>query len=156
MVLATSQIRNSLEILKDGTEPLFGKMTAQHMVEHLTITLKLSIGKIKYPPFTPSERALIAKQNLLFTELEMGMGMTPPNDTGELYPLKYPNLQKAKEALLQAWEENISYYEQNDGASEVHPRFGHLNKEEWDRFHYKHFMHHFKQFGIWVSNNKLI
>jgi hypothetical protein len=154
MVLSTDQIQNALKMLKADTASLFGKMTAQHMVEHLTITLKLSIGKIKYPPFTPSERALIAKQNLLFTELEMGMGMTPPNDTGELYPLKYPNLEKAKEALLQAWEEYISYYEQNDGASEVHPRFGHLNKEEWDRFHFKHMMHHFKQFGVWESDAK--
>jgi hypothetical protein len=39
MVLAASQIRDSLEMLKDGTKPLFGKMTAQHMVEHLTLTL---------------------------------------------------------------------------------------------------------------------
>lgn len=154
MIINGSQLQDSLTLLKDDTEPLFGKMTAQHMVEHLTITLKLSIGKIKYPPFTPSERALKAKQNLLFTDLEMGMGMTPPNDTGELIPLKYPNLEKAKEALLQSWNEFIAYYEKNDGASEVHPRFGHLDEEEWDRFHFKHMMHHFKQFGVWASEGK--
>lgn len=154
MVISTDQIQYALKMLKADTKPLFGKMTAQHMIEHLTITLKLSIGKIKYPPFNPSERALKAKQNLLFTELEMGMGMTPPNDTGELYPLKYPNLEKAKEALLQAWDEFIAYYEKNDGASQVHPRFGHLNKDEWGRFHFKHMMHHYKQFGIWVNDFK--
>ena len=154
MVLQASQLQDSLTMLKKDTKPLFGKMTAQHMVEHLTITLKLSIGKIKYPTFTPSERALIAKKNLLFTELEMGMGITPPNDTGELYPLKHPDLEKAKEVLLQAWDEYMGYYEKNDGASEVHPRFGYLNKDEWNRFHYKHSMHHFKQFGIWVSDAK--
>lgn len=154
MEVTASHIRDSLKILKDDTKPIFGKMTAQHMVEHLTLTLKLSVGKIKYPPFTPSERALKSKQILLFTELEMPMGMTPPNDTGELYPLKYPDLEKAKEALLQAWDEYITYYEKNDGATEVHPRFGNLNKEEWDRFHFKHFMHHFKQFGVWLSNAK--
>lgn len=141
-------------MLRNDTKPIFGKMTAQHMVEHLIVTLKLSVGKIKYPSFTPSERALIAKQNLLFTELEMGMGMTPPNDTGELYPLKYPNLGKAKKALLQAWDEYISFYENNDKASEVHPRFGFLGKDEWNRFHFKHFMHHFKQFGVWHNNNR--
>ncbi|SMD43038.1 Protein of unknown function [Aquiflexum balticum DSM 16537] len=154
MVLHASQLQDSLTILKSDSKPLFGKMTAQHMVEHLTITLKLSIGKIKYPTFTPSERALIAKNNLLFTELEMGKGMTPPNDTGELYPLKYPDLEKAKTAFLQAWDEYIAYYEKNEGASEVHPRFGHLNKDEWSRFHFKHFMHHFKQFGVWLSDAK--
>uniref|UniRef100_UPI003594775E hypothetical protein n=1 Tax=Aquiflexum sp. TaxID=1872584 RepID=UPI003594775E len=110
MILTASQILDSLNMLKDDTKPLFGKMTAQHMVEHLTITLKLSTGKIKYPLFTPSERALNAKYNLLFTELEMPMGMTPPNDTGELYPLKFPDLEKAKEALLKAWGEYITYY----------------------------------------------
>jgi oxepin-CoA hydrolase/3-oxo-5,6-dehydrosuberyl-CoA semialdehyde dehydrogenase len=153
MTLSTPQIQRSLEMLQDDAKPLFGKMTAQHMVEHLTITLKLSIGKIKYPPFTPSDGALKAKNNLLFTELEMGMGMTPPNDTGELYPLKYPNLEKAKEALLQAWDEFIAYYEKNDAVSQVHPRFGYLNKDEWDRFHFKHTMHHFKQFGIWTNDS---
>lgn len=154
MVLHASQLQDSLTILKSDTKPLFGKMTAQHMVEHLTITLKLSIGKIKYPTFTPSERALIAKKNLLFTELEMGKGMTPPNDTGELYPLKFPDLEKAKEALLQAWDEYIAYYEKNGSASEIHPRFGQLNKDEWNRFHFKHIMHHFKQFGVWLSDAK--
>ncbi len=154
MVLHASQLQDSLTILKSDSKPLFGKMTAQHMVEHLTITLKLSIGKIKYPTFTPSDRALIAKKNLLFTELEMGKGMTPPNDTGELYPLKFPDLEKAKTALLQAWDEYIGYYEKNDDATEVHPRFGHLNKDEWNRFHFKHIMHHFKQFGVWLSDAK--
>ena len=154
MVLTASQIQDSLKMLKDDTKPQFGKMTAQHMVEHLTLTLKLSVGKIKYPPFNPSERALKSKDTLLFTELEMPMGMTPPNDTGERYPLKFSDLEKAKEALLQAWDEYMGYYEKNDGSSEVHPRFGHLNKEEWDRFHYKHSMHHFKQFGVWLSDAK--
>jgi oxepin-CoA hydrolase/3-oxo-5,6-dehydrosuberyl-CoA semialdehyde dehydrogenase len=154
MVLTASQIQDSLKMLKDDTKPLFGKMTSQHMVEHLTLTLKLSVGKIKYPPFTPSERALIAKQNLLFTELEMSIGITLPNDTGELYPLKFPDLEEAKEALFQAWDEYITYYEKNGSASEVHPRFGHLNKDEWDRFHFKHTMHHFKQFGVWLIDAK--
>jgi len=154
MVLTTTQIQDSLKMLNDDTEPVFGKMTAQHMVEHLTQALKLSVGKIKYPPFTPSEKALKSKDILLFTELEMPMGMTPPNDTGELYPLKYPDLEKAKEALLLAWDEYLEYYEKNSDASEVHPRFGYLNKDEWDRFHYKHIMHHFKQFGVWASEGK--
>ena len=154
MVLTASQIQDSLKMLKGDTKPLFGKMTAQHMVEHLTITFKLSIGKIKYPPFTPSERALLSKNTLLFTDYEMPMGMTPPHDTGELYPLKYPDLEKSKEALLNTWDEYIAYYEKNEGASEVHPRFGHLTKDEWNRFHFKHMMHHFKQFGVWLSNNK--
>jgi len=156
MVLTETQIMDSLKMLKDDIKPQYGKMTAQHMLEHLTLTLKLSVGKIKYPPFTPSERALKSKDILLFTELEMPMGMTPPNDTRELYPLKYPDLEKAKEALLKAWAEYMEYYEKNGGASEIHPRFGYLNKDEWNRFHYKHFMHHFKQFGVWLSNNKLI
>ena len=151
MLPTRAHILDSLGKLNANQAPLFGKMSAQHMVEHLTITLKLSIGKIKYPPFTPSERALMAKKNLLFTELEMPMGMTPPNDTGELFPLKFPDIEKAKESLLKAWEEYLEYYEKNESAVGVHPRFGNLNKEEWDRFHFKHFKHHFKQFGIWTE-----
>lgn len=149
MILSETKIKDSLEILKDDAKPVFGKMTAQHMVEHLTLTLKLSVGKIKYPPFTPSERALKSKDILLFTELEMPMGMTPPNDTGELYPLKYPNLEKSKEALISAWLEYIAYFENNKEDKQVHPRFGYLDHNEWNRFHFKHFLHHFKQFGIW-------
>jgi oxepin-CoA hydrolase/3-oxo-5,6-dehydrosuberyl-CoA semialdehyde dehydrogenase len=149
MVLTASQIQDSLKMLKEETKPLFGKMTAQHMVEHLIITMKLSIGKIKYPEFSPSERALNAKQILLFSDLEMPMGMTPPNDTGILNPLKYPNLEKSNEALINAWNEYLSYFENNKEEKHVHPRFGYLDYDEWNRFHFKHFMHHFKQFGIW-------
>lgn len=152
MVLTASQIQDSLKMLKEETKPLFGKMTAQHMVEHLIITIKLSIGKIKYPEFTPSDRALKSKEILLFTELEMPMGMTPPNDTGNLYPLKYSTLDESKEALIDAWKEYLAYFENNKEAKHVHPRFGYLNHDEWNRFHFKHVMHHFKQFGIWQEN----
>ncbi len=149
MILLEKTIQHSLDLLKPNTNPAFGRMTPQHMVEHLIITSKLSVGKIQYPSFDPSQKALKSKELLLYTPLEMPMGLTAPNDSGQLLPLKHPSLEAAKDALSQAWREFKSYYEGNHDVKHVHPRFGMLDYNEWQRFHYKHVMHHFKQFGIW-------
>ncbi len=149
MELLTKSIQNSLDLLHFDKKPVFGKMTSQHMVEHLIITIELSIGKIGYPPFEPSQKALNAKQSLLFSSQEMPMGMTAPNDSGILLPLKYPSLKLAKNALMTAWQEFHSYFEANSDVKHVHPRFGLLDYHEWQRFHFKHMMHHFKQFEVW-------
>jgi hypothetical protein len=41
----------------------------------------------------------------------------------------------------------VTYYEQNPSKIHLHPVFGPLTKSDWERFHSKHFTHHFKQFG---------
>jgi oxepin-CoA hydrolase/3-oxo-5,6-dehydrosuberyl-CoA semialdehyde dehydrogenase len=135
--------------LNEAKEPEFGVMSAQHMVEHLTITVKLSSGRIAYPPFNPTEKQLAQKEALLFTEFEFPTGIKAPGLGNNLMPLKYETLSEAKSKLIKSLEEYDAYFKENPDARTIHPRFGLLTHKEWEQFHPKHFKHHFSQFNIW-------
>ncbi len=144
----SENIKNRIKVLSEESQALFGIMTPQHMVEHLTITMKLSSARIKLPDFEPNEKQLAQKDALLNTTLDFPKGIKAPGSTGELPDLKMKDLEMAKEKLVASVEEFNSYFENNPDAKTVHPRFGSLNHSEWQRFHQKHFTHHLGQFGI--------
>ena len=125
-------------------------MTPQHMLEHLTLTVKISYNRIKIPEFEPSEKQQFQKRALLDTTMEFPRGILAPNmKSGELLPLRNNNLEEAKEQLIESLTGYDAFFNSDPEATTVHPRFGKLNYSEWERFHPKHFKHHFEQFGIW-------
>ncbi|TFV92159.1 DUF1569 domain-containing protein [Algoriphagus kandeliae] len=141
--------KTNLEKLQADQEPEFGRMTPQHMVEHLTLTVKISSSRIKIPFFEPNRKQLEMKRMLLETGMDFPKEIKFPNDPGKLLPLRFPDLETAKTKLLQSLEEFEEFFNQNPTAKTMHPVLGELDKEEWERFHQKHFKHHFSQFGIW-------
>lgn len=141
-------LKNQLDKLGEEQKPEFGKMTPQHMVEHLTLTVKISSGRIKIPFFEPSKKQVEMKRQLLETDMDFPKSIKFPNDPGRLLDLRFPDLESAKIKLLQSLEEFETYFRENPDTKTVHPVLGELGKEEWDRFHQKHFKHHFSQFGI--------
>ena len=144
-------IKNSLETLAADTPAQFGIMTPQHMIEHLTVTVKISYGRIKIPNFELSEKQKFQKTALLDTNLEFPKGvMAPGMTTGELTSLRNTNLFKAQEQLQDSILAYHAHFTSDPTATTVHPRFGQLTYVEWERFHRKHFKHHFEQFGIWI------
>jgi len=138
-----------LDMLKINSEPLFGKMTAQHMVEHLELILHYSNGTKKAVLLTPREK-LGAMRDFLMSEKELTQGFRSPflPQDGSLPDLHYPDIETAKKSLLHTWNNFEFYFAANPGIKEMNPFFGELNYEEWIRFHKKHFIHHFKQFGL--------
>ncbi|HAH37896.1 MAG TPA: hypothetical protein DEQ87_02020 [Algoriphagus sp.] len=148
-MLNSSKIQSQLQNLSTDTPAQFGIMTPQHMVEHMTITMKLSSGRIKLPEFEPNEKQLMQKQALIYTDIEFPKGVRAPNSNGELPDLRFPDLETAKEKLVQSVQEYEEAFENNPKFRSIHPRFGYLTFDEWEKFHHKHFKHHFGQFGIW-------
>lgn len=146
----TKMIEKYLEKLNAETPAIFGIMTPQHMIEHLTITVKISNNRIKIPEFELSEKQKFQKTALLDTPMEFPRGVVAPSMTeGELMPLKNADLAEAKAQLLGSMITYDDFFAADPAATSVHPRFGKLNYAEWERFHSKHFKHHFEQFGIW-------
>ncbi len=144
----SEKIKNRIKSLKEESKVHFGIMTPQHMIEHLTITMKMSSARIKLPDFEPNEKQLAQKDLLLNTSLDFPRGIRAPGSTGELPDLKMQNLEIAKEKFITSIEEFNSFFEDNPEAQTIHPRFGKLNYSEWLQFHPKHFAHHLGQFGI--------
>lgn len=123
-------------------------MTPQHMVEHLILTIKLSYGRILIPEFEPNEKQLMQKQALIYSDIKFPIGVKAPGLGENLLELRFPDLETSKIHLLKSINEYDLYFETDPGAKTIHPRFGKLSYEEWERFHKKHFDHHFRQFGI--------
>ncbi|WP_296700476.1 hypothetical protein [Algoriphagus sp.] len=143
------EIKSKLSNLTLDSKRNFGIMPVQHMVEHLTITVKISSNRISYPKFEPTEKQLAQKEALLNTNLEFPKGVKAPGIGDNLMPLKHPNLSVAKENLIKSLEEYQDYFKENQNAKTIHPRFGPMTFLEWELFHPKHFQHHFEQFNIW-------
>lgn len=147
-IMEKNTIETRIGKLNNDTPAYFGIMTAQHMIEHLTITVKLSYGRIKLPDFEPSEKQLAQKHALLNTPVDFPKGILAPGIGDNLLALRYPDLETAKTELLKSIDGYNNHFDEYPEAMTIHPRFGKLSHEEWERFHRKHFMHHFKQFGI--------
>lgn len=141
-------IKNRIENLHSDIQPMFGIMTAQHMIEHLILTVKLSYGRIKIPDFEPNEKQLTQKQILIYSDILFPQGIKAPGLPDKLMDLRFPNLEVAKEELIKSISDYYSAFEENEFLTTTHPRFGKLTYEEWGKFHAKHFEHHFAQFGI--------
>ena len=57
-------------------------------------------------------------------------------------------MEKASEKLAEAIAAFESYFKDDGPKICLHPVFGELNFEEWVLLHYKHVIHHARQFGL--------
>jgi hypothetical protein len=128
---------------------LWGTMNATQMLEHLSLAVKASNGLLTAPSPDDPVRAEKVKRIALLSERPMPKDFNNPVLT--LVPRSDTTIphEEAKKML----QENIrlfrhSFEEGGPSLTHMHNIFGPLNYHEWLFFHYKHFHHHFAQFGI--------
>ena len=137
----------NLENLKPGTQPQWGKMTAQHMVEHLITAVQMSNGKVHFKCFNPPEK-LPALRRFLMSDRPLPRNFVNPVIGPDILPLQFPGLEETKEILESEINDYYNFFELNPNVKPTNVTFGELNKEEWDQFHKKHFTHHLTQFKL--------
>ena len=125
----------------------WGKMNAQQMIEHVSAFFKVSTQKIHFPLTTPVEHLLKYKEFLL-SEKEFRENTKAPVLPEEPSPLRYPNIQEAKDDLKKSVNAFFEFFKNNSLKTTLHPAFGELNFDEWVQLHHKHVTHHLKQFGL--------
>jgi hypothetical protein len=137
-------LRKALANLQPETKPVWGKMTAQQMVEHLIEQVEYANGKKVATLDVPPEDAEKGKQAWVYSDIEI-----PRNVFLKVLSINYlyPNLQTAIEHLFTELEGFDEYFG-TPGATIIHGGFGPLNYAEWLLWHGKHFTHHLKQFGL--------
>lgn len=140
-------IIESLKNLKADQKPLWGKMTPQHMVEHLYKTVQASINEISIKIYTEENRIPVLKR-LFFGEREFPKEFMNPAIGPELLQLEFNDLQSAINQLETIFIRYDKFFTENPNVKTIHPILGYLTKEEWDVFHRKHFEHHLSQFGL--------
>ncbi len=130
--------------LSPETKPLWGKMKAQQMIEHLIIQVEYTNGK-KTPTLDCSlEEAQHQKQRLIYGDAEISR-----NIVMEALPdhFTHPDIATAAKQLVEELEAFDLYFS-TPGKTEIHGGFGAMTHQEWLIWHGKHFTHHLKQFGL--------
>jgi oxepin-CoA hydrolase/3-oxo-5,6-dehydrosuberyl-CoA semialdehyde dehydrogenase len=130
----------------------WGKMNAQQMVEHVAAFFAVSAGKIKFDLVTPVEH-LPKYRDFLFSDKEFRENTKAPVTVigEEALPLRYATMEEALENLSRSIIAFENYFKEDVEKKTLHPVFGELNFEEWVLLHYKHVMHHARQFGLGVK-----
>ncbi len=143
--LDKSIVRAKLSTLKREAKPIFGKMNGQQMIEHLSFLLQISNGKVDADYFVSDEKSARRKP-FLNTEGELQVGFKAPMLSEEPNEMKFDSVGEALNDLFNQIDNFVTHFETSK--SENHPFFGELDYDYWQKFHVKHFTHHFKQFGL--------
>ena len=127
----------------------WGMMDVHNMVEHLGLTLQMSMGERKTELINSEEKAAKIKRIMIESSRPMPKGiktsMLPKYQTLPYIHSTY------NEAVLKLddYLDRFKILLKNDASLEyLHPTMGLLNLREWDKLHRKHFTHHFEQFGL--------
>ena len=138
-----------LQKLNADTPPVWGKMNARQMMEHIIDVVMVANGKIKLPIVTPADR-LSRLQEFMMSEKPFKENTKSPVLGEEPAPLK----KHTKEAAIGKLQEELIYFfeafEKNPGLKTTNPVFGELDFDMNIQLLYKHALHHLKQFGIEV------
>lgn len=142
------ELKETLNKLNEYAEPEFGIMTPQHIIEHLSSSVKMATGKFVVKQFTTAEEAVAAKNKLIVSNDPFPKGIKSPVLPEGLAELKFMSLQAAKNDLIENVEEFNALLTNNKEHKAVHPRMGELSVTEWKRVLDKHFTHHFSQYNL--------
>jgi hypothetical protein len=144
--LDIESVLKKLENLTAETKPIWGKMSAQKMIEHLTIGFKMASGKLSFPNEV-NEEVMEGMRAFLYTDKPMKKEISvafAPDDN----KLIHEELELAIDDFVNEWIDFEEYYELNENAQHPHPYYGLLNYQDWCALHQKHLTHHFLQFGL--------
>lgn len=135
-----------LSKLEQNTKPIWGEMSAQRMVEHLTDALSLARGEITLPLEFPSDKTekvqgFLKSEHPLPVNFEAGFA---PKSA----PIRNADLSAAIEEFQESWKNYESFFAPNPEKTTLHPNFGELNFELWQTLNSKHLTHHCKQFRL--------
>jgi len=134
----------------------WGAMDAQQMIEHLKLSVVVSAGEINVTLLTPQEKLEQLKMVVLRSGRPMQKGIKNPAISADPTPHEYADLSVAISELHNALGRFKHLFEQQPNSRIMHNIFGQLDYHHWLWFHYKHFTHHFTQFGLLPEQASLL
>jgi oxepin-CoA hydrolase/3-oxo-5,6-dehydrosuberyl-CoA semialdehyde dehydrogenase len=125
----------------------WGKMNAQQMVEHLSAFFRVSTNKLHFPLVTHEDQ-LPSFKAFLRSEKEFRENTKAPVLPEEPFPVQFANFKDAVNDLEKEIGDFVTLFSNDTNLTTQHPVFGDLNFDDWVLLHYKHVVHHLKQFGL--------
>ena len=126
------------------TQPSFGILTPQHMLEHLIISVKMAMKRKGEPPITPEARHAGFKKFIAAGAVFEHR----PKEEATLPPLKLASIDEAKDGLIEAGKKFETHFTNNPEFLCYNSFMGELGYNELALFHYNHCRFHFWQFGL--------
>ncbi len=136
------EFHQRLEQLKADRPAQWGRMNCEQMLAHLSDSLRMALGELSVKP-KPSPLKYFPLKQLTIYWLPWPKGVpTAP----ELIARQADNWQKE----LATIKELLDRFGKAENRSDwpQHPAFGKLSAQDWGVLQYRHFDHHFRQFGI--------
>lgn len=137
-----------LERITEGTPALWGKMSAQQMIEHLESLFLLSANPDNGLSISVPAERLPKALAWLESEKQFRPNTIAPILPETPLPCQYDSIDRAKSNCLLAADKYAQAWRNQPEMTIIHPVFGRLTRRQWDRFHWKHLQHHFRQFGL--------
>lgn len=127
----------------------WGLMTAQNMVEHLSLLFMLSAGKWGKEFNGDGAKAAKMKANFFAVKYPFPKGVAMPgSDKSKIPALRCETMEASKDLLKNTVQKYLTHYQTNPTDKVQHPYFSLLSFEEWTHFHLRHLEHHLMQFGL--------
>jgi hypothetical protein len=130
-----------------STPPKWGKMSFQHMVEHMVLVMKNANGKLKAEMKTPPEQ-ISAFQQFIMSDKVFRENTKSPAFPEEPLPLRFQSAEEGINKLETEIADFFKVYNETPGLKITNPVFGDLDYEHAVTLLYKHANHHLKQFGL--------
>lgn len=140
------EVPSLLSSLDPDTEPRFGLMTAQHMVEHI-----LNDGKYMYHRLGEPVSPLTEKQKGFQKFIDNGVPMKhrPSDKTkADLPELKFENLEAAVAEVVSLTQKFYEHFEANPDFMVYNSFMGELPFEKVELFFSQHWRYHLWQFKL--------
>ena len=143
-----TKIIHIIDHVKGDESANWGMMNVHQMLEHLVFPLNFAIIENPIILVTPEEK-LPRQREFLMSIYGMPQNFkTPFLPVDKTVPLIYQNLEDSKTLLKETIVKFLKVINAPDFTTKLHPVFGQINKQQWLFFQYKHFSHHFMQFGL--------
>ena len=148
-----SELGNFLKKNNRKARAMWGLMDYQNMIEHLSLILEVSTSQRPAELKVTPEQAVKLKRIMIESDRPMPEGIK-----SELLPKN-----EALPHIMEGISESIDFFEQNldlflnmarkePNKQTMHPTMGLLKMAEWKVLHFKHFVHHFKQFNLQATS----
>jgi len=143
--LEITHILGRMDSLSPDAKPLWGSMSAQRMIEHLSDSLRIASGKDHFPLEVPEEKVDKMKA-FLRSDKPMARNIEVPFAIKDTL-LRHEEIELAIDEFLLEWIDFEEHFA-DENQTEIHPYYGPLNFDEWCLLNQKHLTHHFEQFAI--------
>jgi hypothetical protein len=137
-----------LEQLSDNEVGLWGVLSPQGMIEHLSDSVGYAYGRLKYEKVVTPPEYLERSRAFVLSDKPFKQNTKNALMSDEPLPLRLGSMTEAIEELRSEIKAFTDFYASHSGHKELNAFFGEFNYDEQVHLLHKHAWHHLTQFNL--------